>query len=173
MFRILLICAALFTGGIWAIETFPSGAAEPGGEFSPKTSTLTLLSTVPVSRSWDGRETATALAMDNAIAYTPDNLTIYVSGEAARLKYITWRIDSASSAAAAISIYKIASGKTPCRTGTLMMLGKPLDASQAAGSSGSLTLGADTLIPIGSALCIAADGDFSTAAGTITIGIGP
>jgi hypothetical protein len=176
-FYIILMCAALFAGGTWAIETFPSGAAElsPGGEFAPRTSTLTLLSTAPIVFSWDGRETATALAMDNAIVYTPNDRTIYVSGEAAHLKYIVGRVDSSAAATpSTIFVYKVPNGKTPCQAGTLMMAtGKSFDASQAAGAIETIALGADTLIPVGSALCVAAVGDFSTAAGTITIGIGP
>lgn len=165
MFRVILICAALFTVGAWAVE------------LTPNSSTLTLLSTVPLVFSWDGRLTATALAMDDAVVYTPDDHTIHVSGEAAHLKYITWRIDSpaaSSSSGSTITIYKITSGKTPCRSGTPMMAaGKSLDATQAAGTIGTLPLAADTSVPFGTALCIAADGDFSTSAGTITIGIGP
>jgi hypothetical protein len=55
----------------------------------------------------------------------------------------------------------------------MLATGKSLDATQAAGTIGTLPLGTDTSIPLASALCIAADGDFSNSAGTITIGIGP
>jgi hypothetical protein len=160
LLHVLLICAALFPNAAWAL-------------------TFNLLGTEPIEFTWDGRGTGTVLVPDNAVAagYTPDGHTIHISGEAAHLKYIAWRIDApaaTSSIMAAITIYKITNGKTSCRSGVPMLAaGKSLDATQAAGTIGTLPLGTDTSIPLASALCIAADGDFSNSAGTITIGIGP
>jgi hypothetical protein len=192
LLRVLLICAALFPGAAWADEFTRSTVISPGARLdrrpappperiSPNVLNFNLLSTQPIEFPWDGRGTGTGtvLVPDNAVAagYTPDGHTIHISGEAAHLKYIAWRIDApaaTSSIRAAITIYKITNGQTSCRSGVPMLAaGKSLDATLAAGTIGTLPLGTDTSIPLASALCIAADGDFSNSAGTITIGIGP
>jgi hypothetical protein len=168
-FRILLICIALFASGARANERAEHIAARPN------VINFNLLSTVPIPFSWDGRSAASALSTDGTAPYTPDDRTIHISGENSHIKYISWRLDaSATNGAAQIMVYKVTNGKTPCNSGTPMMAtGKFIDATQAAGTIGTLALGTDTAVLSGTALCIAATGDFSTSAGAITIGIGP
>ena len=121
---------------------------------------LTVLSFTPIVATW--------------INVNPDDSVIYIANEAVHLKYIAGRVSSPTAAASNVLVYKVADGVAPCSKGVPMMAaGKFFDAAAAPGTRQLIPLGTDVTIPLGTALCIVASGDFSMSKASMTIGLGP